>query len=164
MTEINLSTDIEAPIDRCFDLARSIDFHLLSTEQTGEKAVGGVTHGLIGMGEFVRWRATHFGVRQHLASRITSFERPIYFQDTMMESAFRSMQHDHWFTAVNANTTKMTDRFVFTAPLGVLGLIAEALVLKRYMTKLLARRNKVLKQAAESEQWKTLLSADRVNP
>ncbi|MGI4756205.1 MAG: SRPBCC family protein [Janthinobacterium lividum] len=157
MVELHLCTIIEAPIGRCFDLSRSIEVHLLGTEQTGEQAVGGVTHGLIRLGEFVRWRATHLGVKQHLASRITAYDRPIYFQDTMIEGAFRTMQHDHFFNALTPHRTEMRDRFAFAAPLPVLGLIAEKLVLRRYMQNLLAHRNDVLKQVAESEQWRSLL-------
>ena len=159
MVEINLCTVIAAPIERCFDLSRSIEVHLLGTEQTGEQAVGGLTSGLIGMGEFVRWRARHLGVTQHLASRITAYDRPTYFQDTMMEGAFRSMQHDHFFRAHSSTTTEMKDRFVFAAPLPLLGLIAERLVLARYMRELLVHRNEVLKRVAESEEWRKLLPA-----
>ena len=60
MVELNLGTIINAPIERCFDLSRSIEVHLLGTEQTGEQAGGGVTSGLIGIGELVRGRATHW--------------------------------------------------------------------------------------------------------
>ncbi|WP_419805678.1 SRPBCC family protein [Terriglobus sp.] len=148
---------IDAPIERCFDLSRSIEVHLLGTEQTGEQAVGGVTSGLIELGEFVRWRAKHFGVTQHLASRITAYDRPAYFQDTMVEGAFRSMQHDHFFKALAPDRTEMTDRFVLAAPLPVLGLIAEKLVLRRYMRNLLTHRNELLKQVAEADQWKSFL-------
>ncbi|MFN2974730.1 SRPBCC family protein [Terriglobus aquaticus] len=116
-----------------------------------------MTSGLIGMGEFVRWRARHLGVVQHLASRITAYDRPVYFQDTMIEGAFRSMQHDHYFRALSAGRTEMKDRFVFAAPVPVLGLLAEKLVLRRYMTNLLAQRNAILKQVAESDRWRTLL-------
>jgi ligand-binding SRPBCC domain-containing protein len=159
MVELNLRTIIEAPIDRCFDLSRSIEVHLLGTEQTGEQAVGGVTSGLIRLGEFVRWRATHFGVRQHLASRITAYDRPAYFQDTMIEGAFRSMQHDHFFLELAADRTEMKDRFIFAAPLPILGLIAEKLFLKRYMRDLILHRNAILKQVAESNQWIEMLGA-----
>ncbi len=44
---IQLNTRIRAPIRRCFDLDRSVDLHLLSTRDTGEQAVAGVTHGLM---------------------------------------------------------------------------------------------------------------------
>lgn len=114
---------------------------------------------MIGLGEFVRWRATHLGVKQHLASRITAYDRPTYFQDSMIEGAFRSMQHDHFFKALAPNRTEMRDRFVFAAPFSVLGVIAEKLVLKRYMRSLLVHRNEILKRVAESDEWKTLLPA-----
>ncbi len=66
MTRIELSTHINAPIERCFDLARSIDLHMESTKQTGEQAIAGRTSGLIGLGETVTWRAKHLGVWQTL--------------------------------------------------------------------------------------------------
>lgn len=157
MVELKLSLVIEAPIERCFDLSRSIEVHLLGTEQTQEKAVAGVTTGLIGMGEFVRWRAKHLGVTQHLASKITRYDRPTYFQDTMIEGAFRFMQHDHTFRALAPDRTQMDDFFIFSAPLGLLGLIAERLVLRRYMQDLLSKRNDVIKQVAESGKWKAFL-------
>ncbi len=157
MVTIDLRTLIHAPIERCFDLSRSIELHLLGTEHTGEQAVAGVTTGLIGPGQFVRWRARHFGIWQHLASRITAFERPNHFQDTMTEGAFRFMQHDHFFKESDHGITEMRDRFLFAAPLGVLGRTAELLVLKRYMTSFLIRRNAILKSIAESNTWSAFL-------
>lgn len=157
MIELKLCTMIAAPMERCFDLSRSIELHLLGTEHTGEQAVGGVTSGLIGPGEFVRWRATHLGVRQHLASRITAYERPTYFQDTMIEGAFRLMQHDHFFRDAGAGRTEMTDDFVFAAPIPVVGWMVERVLLRRYMRRFLEKRNAILRDAAESEEWRRLL-------
>ena len=51
----------------------------------------------------------------------------------------------------------MKDRFIFAAPLPLLGLLAEKLVLERYMQKFLVHRNAILKQVAESDQWRKLL-------
>lgn len=48
-----LKTFIDAPVERCFDLARSIDLHKISLEHTNEKAVAGKTAGLIEPGESV---------------------------------------------------------------------------------------------------------------
>jgi len=45
MVRIELTTRIAAPIERCFDLCRSIDLHMASTNWTGEKAIAGVTSG-----------------------------------------------------------------------------------------------------------------------
>ena len=79
MVSIEQRMQIAAPIQRCFDLSRSIEVHLLGTERTGEQAVGGVRTGLIGPNGFVRWRAKHLGFRQHLTSKITAFDSPNYF-------------------------------------------------------------------------------------
>ena len=45
MVYIQLTTEIAAPIERCFDLSRSIDLHLKSVDNTGEQAIDGVTTG-----------------------------------------------------------------------------------------------------------------------
>jgi len=42
MNKIELYTHIHAPIDRCFDLARSIDLQKLSVKATNEVAIAGV--------------------------------------------------------------------------------------------------------------------------
>jgi ligand-binding SRPBCC domain-containing protein len=161
MTSIELRTQIAAPVQRCFDLARSIDLHLLGTERTGEQAVDGVTTGLIGPNEYVRWRAKHFGVRQYLTSKITAFDPPGYFQDTMTEGAFKFFQHDHYFRGITKDQTEMRDKLTFAAPVPLLGSIAEQVILKRYLTRFLGRRNEVLKQVAESARWQEFLSQGR---
>jgi ligand-binding SRPBCC domain-containing protein len=157
MVSIEESIRIAAPIERCFDLSRSIEVHLLGTESSGEQAVGGVTKGLIGPGQFVRWRARHLGVRQHLTSKITQYDRPHHFQDTMIQGAFKFMQHDHFFRSLSPDATEMKDRFIFAAPLPILGPLAERLFLRRYMTTLLRERNKVLRSVAESKRWHEFL-------
>jgi hypothetical protein len=157
MVSIEQSMQIAAPIRRCFDLSRSIEVHLLGTESSREQAVGGVITGLIGPNEFVRWRARHFGIHQHLTSKITAFDSPNYFQDTMIEGVFTFMQHDHFFAALSETSTEMRDRFTFAAPVPVLGQIAERLFLKSYMERFLKHRNQILKQVAESETWSDFL-------
>lgn len=157
MPLILLSTEIAAPVERVFDLSRSIDLHIESTGSTGERAVAGVTSGLIGLGEEVTWRARHFGIWQKLTVRITAFERPTHFADTMLGGAFRRMEHHHWFEPTAAGTI-MRDEFSFESPLGVLGRIANALVLTRYMRAFLRERNRVIKATAESDDWRRYIT------
>src|SRR5436305_11428604 len=99
MVRLEEITVINAPIERCFDLARSVEVHLAGNVHFGEAALatGGVTSGLIGPGQQVTWRAKHFGIWQNLESEITAYRPPTYFQDTMRKGAFRSMKHDHHF-------------------------------------------------------------------
>jgi len=149
MQAIRIETLIAAPPERCFDAARDLDLHLRSMAHTGERAVAGRTSGLIGLGEEVTWRARHFFVTQDFTSKITAFDRPRHFQDAMQRGAFRSFVHDHTFEARGGGTL-MADVLAFAAPLGILGWIAERLVLRRYLTRLLEARAKIIKEAAES--------------
>jgi len=148
MPKIELLTEINAPIEKVFDLARSIGLHMESTRQTGEKAIAGKTSGLIELGETVTWRAKHFGIWQTLTSKITEFDRPNYFVDEMVQGAFKSFRHEHHFSRID-NQTLMKDVFVFEAPFGIFGRLFNWLVLIEYMTRLLEERNKVIKEAAE---------------
>ncbi|HVS94493.1 MAG TPA: SRPBCC family protein [Mucilaginibacter sp.] len=148
MPKIELKTEINAPIEIVFDLARSIDLHIKSTKHTGEKAIAGKISGLIGLGEAVTWRAKHFGIWQNLTSKITEYDRPNYFVDELVEGAFKSFRHEHRFSEANGHTI-MKDIFVFESPLGVFGRLFNLLVLTRYMTRLLKERNRVIKKAAE---------------
>ena len=59
MTTINLITKINAPKKVVFDLSRNIDVHQNSASKTNEKAIDGVTSGLINYNETVTWRGKH---------------------------------------------------------------------------------------------------------
>jgi hypothetical protein len=62
MIRLKLETFIAAPVARCFDLARGIDLHLASRNWTGERAIAGLTSGLIGLGEEVTFGRSPFRV------------------------------------------------------------------------------------------------------
>lgn len=156
MPRIKLETFIRSNLQTCFDLSRSIDLHKISTSHTAEEAINGRTTGLIGLDEFVTWRAVHFGIRQQLTTRITAFNSPFHFRDEQEKGAFNFFTHDHYFKEVDGGVC-MLDVFEFRSPLGPLGLLADKLVLTRYMTKLLLTRNAVIKEFAESDRWRLVL-------
>jgi ligand-binding SRPBCC domain-containing protein len=153
MPLIILHTRINAPLEICFDLARSIDLHQESMKHTGEQAVAGITEGLIELGESVTWKARHFGIVMKLTSRITEFSFPDMFVDEMVDGPFHTIKHRHIFQ-VKEGYTLMVDEFEYKSPLDILGKVADLVFLKSYMKKLLNQRNHILKDIAES-------SADR---
>ena len=161
MMQMEETTVIHAPVGRCFDLSRSVEVHLLANVHSGEQTVaaGGVTSGLVGLGDEVMWRAKHFGVWQNLTSRTTALVAPFYFQVTMVRGIFQAMQAEHLFREVGAGVTEMRDVFSVAAPLGLLGLMAEGLFLRRYMLGLLRERNAVIKRVAEGAEWERYLPA-----
>lgn len=156
MQLIHLETHIAAPPDRCFLLSLSIDLHKASTAQTSERAIDGVTSGIIGPNKTVTFQARHFGLMLTHETLISAYDRPHHFRDIMLRGMFRAFEHDHYFDPQPDGTTLMRDDLRFTAPLGPLGRIAEALVLRRYLTRFLQQRNDLIKAMAESPvaTWK----------
>ncbi len=154
MPTIELTIEIHSNIETCFDLARSIDFHTISTSKTNEKAIGGRTSGLINLGEQVTWQATHFGIRQKLTSKISAYKRPFHFRDEQVKGIFKFIVHDHYFEQGDGKVI-MKDVFKFQSPLGFIGQAFDKLVLTRYLTKFLVVRNDLIKEYAETEKWKT---------
>lgn len=157
MPVVRLETEINAPIDRVFDLARSVDLHAETMSRHKERAVGGRTSGLIELGETVTWEAVHFGVTQNLTSKITGFDRPNFLQDVMVSGAFRCFTHDHFLIETDSGTL-MRDVFDYESPLWILGRLADALFLESYMTALLKERNRLIKKTAESENWRKFIN------
>ena len=158
MASIEVLTRIAAPPERCFYLALSVDLHAVSAQQTQEQIVGGVRSGLLQLGDEVTFRARHFGIWQTLTSKITAYEAPGYFCDEMQRGAFKTMRHEHHFEP-EGTATVMRDIFQFTSPLGVLGQLADALVLSAYMRRFLIQRGAVVKHYAETDAWQTVLPA-----
>lgn len=150
MTEILLTTTIQAPIQTCFDLARSIDVHLQSTGRTQEKVVAGRQNGLCELNDEITWEAVHFGIRQRLSSRITRMEKPVFFEDTMLEGAFKSLRHEHYFEEKNGST-EMRDVFRYEVPYGIFGKFFNWLILKKYLTSFISERNAIIKKMAEGK-------------
>ena len=149
MSIIRLETKIDAPPARCFDLARDVELHQQSTAATHERAIAGVTSGKLGLNDSVTWQATHFGLQLRLTSRITEFDAPRRFVDEMVKGPFRRLRHVHEFQPV-AGGTLMIDAFDYLAPLGILGRIADVVVLNHYLRRFLEERNAVLKRIAEA--------------
>lgn len=156
MTTIELTTIIHAPIERCFLLSLSVDLHLRSTQKTNERAIAGVTSGLMKHQDVVTWRAKHFGIYQNLTSRISEYEFPRYFVSEMVKGAFKKLHHRHHFELRNGDTV-MTDIFSFQAPMGVLGSVVSELILKNYMKRFLNKRNMTIKEVAEGNDWQVFL-------
>ena len=157
MPQIHLTTFIHAPIKRVFDLSRSISLHIISTAPTNEKAIAGTINGLINKGETVTWQAKHLFKLRQFTSKITIMESPVSFTDEMIEGDFISFAHQHHFKQAK-NGTIMIDMVNFESPYGIVGNAVNKFYLKNYMEGLLVKRNKIIKEYAETEKWKAILN------
>jgi ligand-binding SRPBCC domain-containing protein len=145
VSRIELETRIDAPPERCFDLSRSVELHLEAAAATGERAVDGVTTGLLGAGDTVTWEARHLGRRRRLTVRITAFDRPCFFRDEQVRGPFRRFVHDHRFEPAGGGTC-MRDVLELASGFPLF----DRLVLAPHLRRFLLRRNELIKRTAET--------------
>ena len=150
MTTINLLTKINAPKKVVFDLSRNIDIHQNSASQTHEKAIDGVTSGLINYNETVTWRGKHFGLYLTHKSRMTAMDFYDYFVDEMEEGKFKSFKHEHSFVEKDGKTV-MIDNINYETPFGVFGKLFDKLILKKHLITFIKKRNQYIKNLAQNE-------------
>ncbi|HXJ48859.1 MAG TPA: SRPBCC family protein [Candidatus Acidoferrum sp.] len=148
MASIRLETLIKAPIERCFDLARSAEAHLASTARTDERVVDGRKEGLFELGDSVSWEARHFGLRLRQGSKITRSEPPHVFVDEGTSGPLGHFRHVHQFVP-DRGATLMVDTFDYELPLRLGGRLADRVVVARHMRRLLTDRAAYLKAEAE---------------
>ena len=144
MSRIELETRIDAPRERCFDLSRSVELHLEAAAVTGERALDGVTSGLLGAGDTVTWEARHLGRSRRLTVRITAYDRPRFFRDEQVRGPFRHFVHDHLFEPTNGGT-RMRDVLEFASKFPLL----DRLLIAPHLQRFLRRRNELIRRTAE---------------
>ncbi|HEV8285553.1 MAG TPA: SRPBCC family protein [Chitinophagaceae bacterium] len=156
MPLIHLTTFIEAPVERVFDLSRNIELHKESMKQHKEEAVAGTRFGLINKDETVTWKAKHFFKTRILRIKIIEMQKPMRFVDEQAQGSFKEMKHEHFFKPCE-NGTIMIDLFHYEIPYGSIGKLLNSFYLTRYLKNLLQQRNQVIKEYAETNKWRRLL-------
>jgi ligand-binding SRPBCC domain-containing protein len=156
MPTIHLTSLIHAPVERVFNLSRHIALHKKSMEHTGERAVGGVTTGMINLNETVTWEAKHLFKTRRFTSKIISMKPYESFTDEMTKGDFKSFKHQHHFKGIE-NGTIIIDIIDYETPYGIIGQLVNGLYLHRYLESLVKRRNEVIKEYAETKKWEALL-------
>ena len=157
MTSLHIETEVLAPRERCFDLARSVDLHTDSALIIAGKATAHRIAGLSDLGDKTTWSARFFGVRFNLTTAITQFDRPNRFSDIMYEGLFNHFGHVYTFEARGEDRTFVTDAFSFESPFDVLGTAFDSFILRRRMQAVASFRALYIKRIAESDAWRKYL-------
>ncbi len=151
------SIRVDAPIDRCFQLTCSI---ALVYEELGMSAVSGRTAGLVVGGDLVRWEGWQLGLKHFHVSQISSYQRPVFMQDSMLDGRFRTFQHDHHLREEEDGRTVLTDELRFTLPFGILGRAVGHVVMVPHICRLMRNRFARIKRIAEGDDWRKYLEPE----
>ncbi|QDU35092.1 hypothetical protein KS4_31700 [Poriferisphaera corsica] len=145
---MNIQTVISAPIETCFELACNVDFHK-SLDTNSERIIGGKTSGMLQIDDQITWESTHFGIKQKFVSKITALTSPTHLQDVMVEGAFKSYTHDHYFEKIDDIHTRMNDIIQYEVPMWAIGRLMEIGFMNKYLHNLIESRCNAIKEKAE---------------
>ena len=157
MPTIHLTTFIAAPIDRVFDLSRNLSIYKLLMKDREEKFSSGAASSLINHGETITFMVKHFGRTRIVTTRVTDLKKPISFVQEQVNGDLILFKHEQHFKSIE-NGTIMIDMLDFEGPRDVIGKILGKVYLKKYLEKYLHNRNKLIRQYAESEKWRVVLT------
>ena len=157
METIRLSIWINAPAERCFSLATSAAFQRALARASLRAKSGETPGGMLGVGDRLLWPGSYLRMRLSYATRIDQIRPALFFREVADGGYFPHLEHEHYFTVLN-DGTRVRDEVRFRAPAKGLLRPLSAPLLRRYLREQIARRNELLKEAAESEDWEDYLA------
>lgn len=148
---------IHAPLERCFDLTRSVDVHVYTSRTIAGRAIGGKRHGLAALGDQTTWSARFFGIRCALTTEIQRCEAPHHLTDWLRHGAFLEFGHHYRLLELRTGQVELEDAFTFRSPGGWLGRVFDEWVLRPVMRRVMESRLDDIKRLAESDGWNVFL-------
>jgi hypothetical protein len=138
---------VNAPIERLFDLVRSIGAHEATSSIDGRAAA---------LNDVTTWSAKFFGLRFQIATRVTTFNPPFSLTENLERGLLLEFGHVYSLRRLESDLVELEDCFTFRSPLGA---FFDALVFKPIMTRTMSARLNGLKELAETNGWKTFLDS-----
>ena len=146
MGRIVVETAIRAPQQVCFDLARDVSVHAETAVSARElvMAPGRLLH----HNQRITFEARHLGRRHRLTVQVVEIVPPEHFLDEQISGPFVWMQHLHEFEP-DGSTTIMRDTIHWKMPYGIVGGVADRLIVTRQVRRFVSDRASRLKHRAE---------------
>ena len=157
MPRIHLTSFIQAPADRVFNLSRNLVLRKKSLEAPKAQLLSSSAENLMQQGETITIRAKHLGKTREVTARITELAHPRHFTEEQVRGDLKSFRHEYHFKPAE-NGTILIDILEYEGPRDMLGSLASVFFLKRYLESMMRRQHQLLREYAESEKWRAVLS------
>jgi ligand-binding SRPBCC domain-containing protein len=94
----------------------------------------------MGPGALIEYRLRLHGVPLRWLTRIDVWEPPHRFVDRQLRGPYSRWVHEHTFAADGSDATLMRDRVEYSLPLGPLGALADAALVRRDLARIFDHR------------------------
>ncbi len=86
------------------------------------------------------------GIPMSWLTEITRVQKPGYFVDEQRVGPYQLWHHEHFFHAIDAATTEVRDLVHYVPPLGPVGAILNALIIRPQLERIFAFREEQLRE------------------
>lgn len=86
-----------------------------------------------------------FGIKVHWQTMIMQVNKPFQFMDRQLKGPYKKWEHTHTFTEQNG-ITSMHDEVRYAMPLGILGQLTHALIVRKKIEEIFTYRKKILNE------------------
>lgn len=156
MAGIHLTTFIEAPIERVFDLTRNLAVYKYVFNSRQEKFSSPAGTNLLSRGETVSIVAQHLNKERLTMLKVTTLDRPTLLVEEQVKGDLEIYRHEHHFKQID-NGTIVIDLIEFGLPRDFIGRTLGRWYLKNYLEELTRKRNEIVRSYAETEKWRAVL-------
>jgi ligand-binding SRPBCC domain-containing protein len=133
---------VPAALDRTFEFfSRPENLARITPPWLGFRMVGGDADMREGLR--IEYRVRPLGFPQKWVSEITAYDPPHRFVDEQVEGPYARWHHEHRFRAVDGGT-EVTDTVTYALPLGPIGQLAHALLVRRQLESIFEYRKQTL--------------------
>lgn len=157
MPTIHITSFAAAPAEIVYDLSRNASLQKISLDKEGKQPVAGITSGLLNSDDFITWKGKHLFKTRIFSSKITEMKEPGHFINKMTKGDFLSFEHHHFFKEA-VNGTIIIDIIYYEMPFGIIGRLVDRFYMYKHLEKLIHLHNNTIREYAESDKWRALLS------
>ena len=149
MPSLEFRCSLDAPIAKVWEFHDSIETLFLLTPPNTTATLDGspepMREGVIYKLKLKRWGILPLPTWH---AKIVVYCPPTRFEDEQIpgKGPFKAWHHTHRFEAIDATHTLLIDEVTYTPPFGILGEIADALLIRRDIKKMFAYRHEVTKR------------------
>lgn len=154
---IHITNFIAAPAETLCDLSRHMLLQKKAMEKIGARQIRGVSSGLLPNNEGVLWGIRWWRKEVFFTLKITGSTQGHFIQEEMSKGPLASFKHLRHFKHIQ-NGTLVIDEIFYSMPKKFWAVWADRFWLNHTLHSLLDERNKLLKEYAESNKWRALLT------
>jgi hypothetical protein len=157
MSALHVTNFIAAPSDIVFDLSRHILLQKKAMEMIGARLVRGLSSGLKSTDDTVMWSLSFFKNPVLFSLKLSECDINHHLKEEMKGGPLVSFTYDRYVKGIK-NGTLVIDEIRYELPDKWWAKAMDKFIIKKKIQELLKARNIIMKEYAESNKWRALLT------